>query len=93
MAAFEDALKAYCDQIEEAAPEHGYVIVPPLGNSRKPHLPFEWLVRRRVQGWSLYRINKEYYPESSTNNRKGIKRGINEVAALIGLPLDESSPD
>lgn len=85
-AEFEEALKAYCDGIEEAAPRYGYVIVPPLKFSRKPHLPFEWLVRFRVQGWTLYKINKEYYPKSSADNRARIKEGINEAAAMIGFP-------
>ncbi len=92
-AAFEAALKAYCDQIEEAAPQYGYVEIPPLKFSRKPHLPFEWLVRYRVQGWTLYKINKEYYPNFRTDNRARIKKGIDEVAALIGFPPGESSPD
>lgn len=89
--AFEAALKIYCDGIEAVALEHGYVELPPLKFSRKPHLPFEWLVRYRVQGWTLYKINKEYYPKSSTNNRARIKEGINEAAALIGFPPCEFS--
>jgi hypothetical protein len=92
-AAFDTALKAYCDYIEEAAPQDGYVAVPPLKFSKKPHLPFEWLVRQRAQGWTLYKINKKYYPNSRTDNRARIKQGINEVAALIGLPSSDFSPD
>jgi hypothetical protein len=90
-AAFEKSLKAYCDEIEKEAPRYGYVIVPPTKFSRKPHLPYEWLVRFRVQGWTLYKINKEYYPNSSADNRARIKEGINEVAARIGFPPCEFS--
>lgn len=88
-AALEKTLKDYCDRIEEEAPKYGYVIVPPSKFSRKPHLPYEWLVRYRVQGWTLYKINKEYYPNRKTDNRARIKEGIDEAAALIGFPLAE----
>jgi hypothetical protein len=84
-AAFEAALKAYCDRIEEAAPLHGYVEVPPLKHSGKPELPFEWLVRYRVQRWSINKISNHYYPNSE--NRRHIREGINEAASLVGFPL------
>ncbi|HEY0169868.1 MAG TPA: hypothetical protein VGB98_02360 [Pyrinomonadaceae bacterium] len=86
-AAFETALKSYCDQIEQAAPLHGYVEVPPLKHSRKPELPFEWLVRYRVQEWSINKISNHYYPNSE--NRRHIREGINEAASLVGFPLYE----
>jgi hypothetical protein len=91
-AAFEKALKAYCDRIEEEAPKYGYVIVPPPKFARKPHLPFEWLVRFKVQGWTLYKINKEYHPNSSADNRARIKEGINYAAALVGFQPCKFSP-
>lgn len=89
---FEEALKTYCDDIEGAALSHGYVIVPPPKFARKPHLPYEWLVRFRVQGWTLYKINKEYHPNSSADNRARIKEGINYAATLVGFPPCKFSP-
>jgi hypothetical protein len=82
-AEFEDALKAYCDQIEKAAPEYGYVEVSPPKHSLKPHLPVEWLVRYRVQGWKVKQINDHYY---KSDNRNTIRKGINEAAKALGFP-------
>jgi hypothetical protein len=81
--AFEVALKAYCDRIAVEAPQWGYIPVPPRKHGRKAHLPLEWLVRRRVQDWQVYEINKHYYPKS--DNRRHIKKAIEEAAALIGF--------
>ncbi|PYS93972.1 MAG: hypothetical protein DMF64_03005 [Acidobacteria bacterium] len=81
--AFEAALKAYCDRIAVEAPRWGYIPIPPRKRGRKAHLPIEWLVRSRVQGWKVYEINKLYYPNS--DNRWHIKKAIEEAAALIGL--------
>jgi hypothetical protein len=86
---FEAELKNYCDRIEEAAPEHGYIELPSPKHTRKPHLPYEWLVRFRVQGWPINKINKKYYPNS--DNRRHIREGINEAASLVGFPPYEFS--
>jgi hypothetical protein len=81
---FEAALKAHCDAVEQHALSQGYEPVQKWSAKHKPDLPLEWLVRYRIQNWRISDINKHYYPES--DNRNTIRRGINEAAALIGLP-------
>jgi hypothetical protein len=78
--AFEDALKSYIREVEESAIAAGMVRTPAKyargGRDEWTHL--EWVVRRRVQRWSMKKIAREY-----SVSWKTAKSGVEAAEALL----------
>lgn len=75
--AFEDALSAYLDRVEEVVEAGGWVQTP-----RKQEDHFERLVHYQVNGWSHARIGRHYHVA-----RRTVGDGLEDTARLIGLSL------
>lgn len=91
-AAFDARIAQHKSDVRAAAARRGLQRTRELRNP----LHIEWLVRRVIQQWPVEQIESFYQtPQKSTGRRRPlfagpdnstIQRGINEAAALVGIP-------
>lgn len=80
---FDARIEAYKVAAKAIAASRGLIPTPELRNP----LHLEWLVRRVIQKWSVPKIATTYATATTTPNPSTINRGINEAAAIVGLPV------